>query len=58
MVNYPAKDIAGGRLRWKRKQNMFWNSEKAEEFLEEQKREQANIARHFWLGTGSCTVTY
>jgi hypothetical protein len=41
MVNYPAKDNAGGRLRWKRKQNMFWNSEKAEAFLEEQKREQA-----------------
>jgi hypothetical protein len=41
MVNYPAKDSAGGRLRWKRKQNMFWNSEKARAFLQEQKREQA-----------------
>jgi hypothetical protein len=42
MVNYPSKDIAGGRVRWKRKQNMFWNREKAQAFLQEQKREQAN----------------
>jgi len=42
MVNYAVEDIAGGRLRWKRKQNMFWNLEKAQAFLQEQKREQAN----------------
>ena len=42
MVSYPAKGDAGGRLRWNRKQNMFWNLEKAQAFLQEQKREQAN----------------
>src|SRR5215471_6108877 len=44
MVNYAVKDIAGGRLRWKRKQNMFWNLEKAQAFLQEHKLEQANNA--------------
>jgi hypothetical protein len=42
VTNYPTKDYAGGRLRWKRRQNMFWNLEKAQAFLQEQKREQAN----------------
>jgi hypothetical protein len=50
MVNYAVKDIAGGRLRWKRKQNMFWNLEKAHAFLEEQKREQANNGWTFLAG--------
>jgi hypothetical protein len=50
MVNYPVKHIAGGRLRWKRKQNMFWNLEKAQAFLEEQKREQANNGSTFLAG--------
>src|SRR5215831_2259472 len=42
MVSYPAKANTGRRLRWKRKQNMFWNLENARLFLEEQRREQAN----------------
>jgi len=42
MVNYPSRDIAAGQLRWKRRQNMFWNLERAQAFLQEQKREQAN----------------
>jgi hypothetical protein len=42
MVNYPAKEKTGRRLRWTRRQNMFWNLEKAQAFLEEQRREQAN----------------
>ena len=50
MVNYPSKDIAGGRLRWKRRQNMFWNLEKAQAFLQEQKREQANNGWTFLAG--------
>jgi hypothetical protein len=50
MVNYPAKEIVGGRPRWKRKQNMFWNLEKAEAFLEERKREQANSGWAFLAG--------
>jgi hypothetical protein len=50
MVSYPAKDGAGGRLRWKRKQNMFWNLEKAQAFLQEQKREQANNGSTFLAG--------
>jgi hypothetical protein len=50
MVNYAVKDVAGGRLRWKRKQNMFWNLEKAHAFLEEQKREQANNGWTFLAG--------
>ena len=50
MVNYPFKDIAGGRLRWKRKQNMFWNLEKAQAFLQEQKREEANNGWTFLAG--------
>ena len=50
MVNYPGKDNAGGRLRWKRKQNMFWNLEKAQAFLEEHRREQANNGWAFLAG--------
>jgi len=50
MANYPIKDTAGGRLRWKRKQNMFWDAEKARAFLEEQKREQANNGWAFLAG--------
>src|SRR6516225_7097623 len=50
MVNYAVKDIAGGQVRWKRKQNMFWNLEKAHAFLEEQKREQANNGWTFLAG--------
>ena len=50
MVNYAVKDIAGGRLRWKRKQNMFWNLEKAQAFLQEQKREEANNGWTFLAG--------
>ena len=50
MVNYPAKENTGGRLRWKRKQNMFWNLEKAEAFLEERKREQGNSGWAFLAG--------
>src|SRR6516162_4396688 len=42
VTNYPTKDYAGGRLRWKRRQNMFWNLENAQAFLQEQKREQTN----------------
>ena len=50
MVNYPVKDTAGGQLRWKRKQNMFWDAERATAFLEEQKREQANSGWAFLAG--------
>jgi hypothetical protein len=50
MVNYPAKDNTGGRLRWRRRQNMFWNLEKARAFLQEQKREQANNGSTFLAG--------
>jgi hypothetical protein len=50
MVSYPAKDSAAGRLRWKRRQNMFWNREKAQAFLQEQKREQANNGWTFLAG--------
>src|SRR5258705_4208917 len=50
MVSYPIRESAGGRRRWKRKQNMFWNLEKAAAFLEEQKREQANIGWTFLAG--------
>ncbi len=47
MVSYPTRESAGGRQRWKRKQNMFWSLEKAAAFLEEQKREQANMGWTF-----------
>src|SRR5215468_12694858 len=50
IVNYAVKDIAGGRLRWKRKQNMFWNLEKAQAFLQEHKREQLNNSLTFLAG--------
>ena len=50
MVNYPVKETAGGQLRWKRKQNMFWDAERATAFLEEQKREQANNGWAFLAG--------
>ena len=50
MVNYPSKDIAGGQVRWRRKQNMFWNLEKAQAFLQEQKREQSNDGWTFLAG--------
>src|SRR6516225_3094067 len=50
MVNYPSRDYAGGRLRWKRRQNMFWNLEKAQAFLQEHKREQANHGLTFLAG--------
>jgi hypothetical protein len=50
MVSYPIRESAGGRLRWKRKQNMFWSLEKATAFLEEQKREQANMGWTFLAG--------
>jgi hypothetical protein len=50
MVSYPVRATAGERLRWKRRQNMFWNLEKASAFLEEQKREQANTSRTFLAG--------
>jgi hypothetical protein len=50
MVSYPAKANAGKRLRWKRKQNMFWNLENARAFLEEQRREQANNGRTVLAG--------
>ena len=50
MVSYPAKANAGKRLRWKRKQNMFWDAERATAFLEEQKREQANSGWAFLAG--------
>src|SRR5215831_11336245 len=50
MVNYAVKDIAGGRLRWKRRQNMFWNLENAQAFLQEQKREQTNNGWTFLAG--------
>src|SRR5260221_75262 len=51
MVSYPVRESAGGRLRWKRKQNMFWRLEKVDAFLEEQKLEQANICWSFLAGT-------
>ena len=47
MVSYPTRESAGGRQRWKRKQNMFGSLEKAAAFLEEQKREQANMGWTF-----------
>ena len=50
MVSYPIRKSAGGRLRWRRKQNMFWSLEKAAAFLEEQKREQATIGWTFLAG--------
>jgi hypothetical protein len=50
MVNYLSRDYAGGRLRWKRRQNMFWNLEKAQAFLQEHKREQLNNGWTFLAG--------
>ena len=39
MVNYAEKQVGG---RWKRRQNLFWNMERAQEFLERVKREALN----------------
>ena len=50
MASYPVRANAGGRRRWKRKQNMFWNLERAVAFLEEQKREQADSSWTFLAG--------
>jgi len=47
MVNYAEKQVGG---RWKRRQNLFWNMERAQEFLERVKREALNGAK-IVLGT-------